>query len=151
MGLIAKYSDSTTKHKINREQLIGLISSSANLMDEREDIVDFINQKSDELNGKTEQEIREDYQIFKAEKFAKEMTAIADKHGLESAILQSFVEKIMHRMIFDGEKLSDLFAQLDLGWKARTQKELALMEDLVPLLKKLAGGREISGLKAYEV
>ncbi len=41
-------------------------------------------------------------------------------------------------------------APLDLGWKARTQKELELMEDLVPILKKLAHGREISGLGAYE-
>ena len=53
-------------------------------------------------------------------------------------------------MIFDGEQLTDLLAPLDLGWKARTQKELALMADLVPLLKKRAGGRDISGLKAYE-
>ena len=56
----------------------------------------------------------------------------------------------MNRMIFDGEQLSDLLAPLGLGWKERTKKELALMEDLVPLLKKLAQGREISGLAAYE-
>ena len=30
------------------------------------------------------------------------------------------------------------------------RKELALMEDLVPQLKKLAEGRDISGLDAYE-
>ncbi len=53
-------------------------------------------------------------------------------------------------MIFDGEQLTELLAPLDLGWKARTQKELALMTDLVPLLKKRASGRDISGLKAYE-
>ena len=53
-------------------------------------------------------------------------------------------------MIFDGEQLSELLAPLELGWKDRTKKELALMEDLVPLLKKLAQGHEISGLKAYE-
>ena len=53
-------------------------------------------------------------------------------------------------MIFDGEQLSDLLAPLELGWKARSKKELALMEDLVPLLKKQARGREISGLAAYE-
>ena len=53
-------------------------------------------------------------------------------------------------MIFDGEKLSDLLAPLELGWKARTQKELALMADLLPLLQKLAQGRDISGLAAYE-
>jgi type I restriction enzyme R subunit len=53
-------------------------------------------------------------------------------------------------MIFDGERLSDLMAPLDLGWKARTQAELALMSDLYPLLTKRASGREISGLRAYE-
>jgi type I restriction enzyme, R subunit len=58
----------------------------------------------------------------------------------------------MDRMIFDGEHLSDLFAPQDPGWKERTIKELALMDDLIlmPLLKKLAQGREISGLAAYE-
>jgi type I restriction enzyme R subunit len=39
---------------------------------------------------------------------------------------------------------------LKLGWKDRTKVELALMKDLIPQLKKLAQGREISGLKAYE-
>ena len=53
-------------------------------------------------------------------------------------------------MVFDGEQFVDLLAPLDLGWKARTQKELALMTDLVPLLKKRAPGRDISGLRAYE-
>jgi len=56
----------------------------------------------------------------------------------------------MNRMIFDGEKLTDLLAPLALGWKDRRIKELALMEDLVPLLNKLAQGRNIAGLNAYE-
>jgi type I restriction enzyme R subunit len=75
---------------------------------------------------------------------------MAVKHGLASHSLRSFVETIMQRMIFDGEQLSDLLAPLELGWKDRTKKELALMEDLVPHLNKLAQGREISGLAAYE-
>lgn len=37
-----------------------------------------------------------------------------------------------------------------LGWKARTQAELKLMDDLSPLLHKLALGSEIAGLAAYE-
>lgn len=53
-------------------------------------------------------------------------------------------------MVFDGENLSDLLAPLDLSWRERTQKELDLMDDLIPLLKKLADGREIVGLNAYE-
>jgi type I restriction enzyme R subunit len=60
------------------------------------------------------------------------------------------VAGIFERMIFDGEHLSDLMAPLELGWKARTQAELALMADLHPLLIKRAGGRNISGLSAYE-
>jgi type I restriction enzyme R subunit len=53
-------------------------------------------------------------------------------------------------MIFDGEQLTDLLAPLELSWKERRTKELALMNDLVPLLKKHAQGKEISGLNAYE-
>ena len=39
---------------------------------------------------------------------------------------------------------------LELGWKQRSKAEIALMKDLGPQLKKLAQGREISGLAAYE-
>ncbi|MGE0000468.1 MAG: hypothetical protein AB7F50_01190 [Fimbriimonadaceae bacterium] len=37
-----------------------------------------------------------------------------------------------------------------LGWRERVEKELALMGDLEPLLKRRAGHREISGLRVYE-
>jgi type I restriction enzyme R subunit len=53
-------------------------------------------------------------------------------------------------MIFDAESLTELMAPLGLGWKARAQRELSLMADLIPLLRKLAQGREISGLEVYE-
>jgi type I restriction enzyme R subunit len=53
-------------------------------------------------------------------------------------------------MVFDGEKLTELLEPLGLPWKARRVAELALMADLVPLLKKRAAGRDISGLSAYE-
>ena len=86
----------------------------------------------------------------RSKKNARELAEIAAKHGLEAASLQAFVDSVMQRMIFDGEQLGELLAPLGLGWKARTQKELALMEDLIPLLHKLAKGRDISGLGAYE-
>ena len=84
-------------------------------------------------------------------KNAKELAAIAARNGLATTALQTFVDGILDRMIFDGEHLSDLMAPLDLGWKARTQAELALMADLHLLLTKRAGGRDISGLSAYEI
>lgn len=150
MGLIARYTNSgNSKQRVTKEQLISLVASSANLIDERDDIREYID-SLDEVNGKTEQEIKEGYEAFKAEKYAKQLASIADKHGIIADSLREFVEQIMDRMIFDGEKLSDLLAPLELGWKARTKAELALMDDLVPLLKRLAAGREISGLSAYE-
>jgi len=150
MGLIAKFSQKGPgKSKMTREELIGLISADAKFMNERDDIAEYIGTlKAGE--GLSEAAIREGYTRFKAEKNAKELAAIAAKHGLATAALQAFVDGILDRMIFDGEQLGDLMAPLDLGWKARTQAELALMADLHPLLTKRAGGRDISGLSAYE-
>ncbi|MBU1238968.1 HsdR family type I site-specific deoxyribonuclease, partial [Myxococcota bacterium] len=79
-----------------------------------------------------------------------EVAALAKKHGLATDALQAFVDGIFERMIFDAEKLGDLFAPLDHGWRARKDAELALMADLFPLLTKRAHGRDISGLSAYE-
>lgn len=150
MGLIAKFSEKAPgKSKMSREQLIGLISADAKFMDERDAIAEYIGTlKAGE--GLSEAAIRAGYTRFKAEKNAKELADIAAKHGLATTALQSFVDSILDRMIFDGEQLGDLMAPLELGWKARTQAELALMEDLHPLLVKRAGGRDISGLSAYE-
>ncbi len=150
MGLIAKFSaKGPGKSKMTREQLIGLISADAKFMNERDDIAEYIGTLQ-AGEGLSETAIREGYTRFKAEKNARELAAIAAKHGLATAALQTFVDGILDRMIFDGEQLSDLMAPLELGWKARTQAELALMEDLHPLLTKRAGGRDISGLSAYD-
>jgi type I restriction enzyme, R subunit len=150
MGLIAKFSaKGPGKSKMTREELIGLISADAKFMNERDDIAAYIGTlKAGE--GLSETAIREGYSRFKAEKNAKELATIAARHGLATAALQAFVDGILERMIFDGEQLSDLMAPLELGWKARSQAELALMAELYPLLSKRAGGREISGLSAYE-
>jgi type I restriction enzyme R subunit len=150
MALIARYThDKPARQKMTREQLINLLGSSSNLMEERDDIAAYIN-SLEAGKGLSEQEIREGYETFKEEKYAKELEAIAQKHGLTTSALKSFADGVMSRMIFDGEQLSDLLTPLQLGWKERTKKELALMEDLAPQLKKLARGREISGLKAYD-
>ncbi|NJM09781.1 MAG: type I restriction endonuclease subunit R, partial [Bdellovibrionaceae bacterium] len=150
MGLIAKFSAKDPgKAKMSREALIGLIGADAKFMNEREDIAAYIaTLKAGE--GLSETAIREGYARFKAEQDGQELASIASKHDLAAVALQAFVDGILDRMIFDGEHLSDLFAPLDLGWKARTQAELALMADLFPLLTKRAGGRDISGLSAYE-
>jgi type I restriction enzyme R subunit len=150
MGLIARFAGpGPVKSKMTRDELVGIISAEARFMNERDDITEYI----DTLKvgeGRSVAAIKEGYNRFKEEKSARELTAIATRHGLAPVALQTFVDGILDRKVFDGEQLSDLLAPLDLGWRARTQAELALMEDLHPLLTKRAGDRNISGLSAYE-
>ena len=150
MDLIAKqYGGSEVKVRLTREQLVNIVLSNSNLMDEREDIIAYIN-SLEAVSGKTEQEIKEGYNLFKAERYAKEVASIAQKYEITAESLNEFIDGIMERKIFDAEKLNDLLAPLNLGWKARSKKELALMADLIPLLKRKAEGEEIAGLSAYE-
>ncbi|MDQ2773249.1 MAG: type I restriction endonuclease subunit R [Bacteroidota bacterium] len=151
MGLMAA---STTpgapkKQKLTREQIIALLGSSANLMDEADDLAAYFNALPTD-RGYEVDEIRAGFAEFKAAKTAAALAAIAAVQGLAPAALTAFVAGTLRRMIFDSEALGDLLAPLGLGWKARAAKETELLADLIPLLKKMAHGRDISGLKAYE-
>jgi type I restriction enzyme R subunit len=150
MNLVAEsLGRKPSKQKMTPLQVISLLKSNSNFMDEEEDLTEFIKQV-DWTVGQTVDELKNNFENFKDDKYDQELAAIAHKNGLQTADLKIFVQKIMSRMIFDGEKLTELLEPLELGWKERRIKELALMEDLVPQLKKLAQGREISGLVAYE-
>ena len=150
MTLISRYTNPTPgKQTMNREALVGLIQSDAQFLDDREEITAYI----DTLKagkGLDESAIREGFEQFKKQNQQQRIQEIAQAHGLDVRALQDFMAQTLNRMIFDGEQLSELLAPLQLGWKARTQKETALMQDLIPLLHKQAQGREISGLEAYE-
>lgn len=150
MSLITRYSqENPDKQTMSREDLIDELSSSSNLMEERDDIAAYIN-TLEAGKGLNEQAIRDDYQAFKERQIQARLTELAETHNLAHDTLYRFVDTILDRYIFDGDQLSDLFEPLDLGWKARIEAELALMKELTPLLKKQANGRTISGLEAYE-
>jgi len=150
MALIAKATGRTAaKQKMTPEQLISMLSATANMMDEHAEMKEYI-EGLDFSKGRTEAEIRAGYEAFKKEKNEADIKRIAHKHGLDMAALQQFTQQVTDRMIFDGEQLGELLEPLQLGWKARAQKETELMQDLLPYLTKLARGQEISGLKAYE-
>ncbi|CEJ70907.1 Type-1 restriction enzyme R protein [Chryseobacterium oranimense G311] len=150
MSLIAEnMQKKPAKQKMTKTQIISLLTSNANFIDEQEDLTDYIN-SLDWNSGQDEQTLKNGYETFKIEKNNKELLEIADKHNLSIATLKKFIDQVITRMIFDGEKLTDLLEPLELSWKERRLKELSLMEDLVPLLKKQVQGREISGLAAYE-
>ena len=150
MGLMSRFSQQGPgKQTMSREQLISLIQADSKFIHEREEIAAYINTlKAGE--GLSEAAIRDGYSRFKKEKDTAEIAAIAGKHRLAPAAVQTFIDSILQRMIFDGEQLGDLMAPLALGFRPRVQAELALMADLYPLLTQRAQGREISGLSAYE-
>jgi type I restriction enzyme, R subunit len=150
MKLIADFSTKKPgKSTMSREQLVSLIAGDAKFIDERDLITEYVRGLT-AGEGLDERAIRTGSQQFKAVKAARELNELAARHGLAATALQGFVDAVLERRIFDGEQLTELLAPLELGWKARTQKELALMGELVPMLKRRAGGREISGLQAYE-
>lgn len=150
MKLMAKYSgQDPRKVTIGPEQLIGLIQSDAKFIEEREEITEYV--RSLKLGEcLDEATIRAGYEQFKSERQAKVIADLALAHDLPTEALAAFVETILQRMIFDGEQLTDLLEPIGLGWRERRDRELALMADLVPQLKKRAQGRDISGLSAYD-
>ncbi|MCP3680991.1 MAG: type I restriction endonuclease subunit R [Gammaproteobacteria bacterium] len=150
MRLVAKSTgEQPDKQKMSRQQLVEQIKSSSNHMDERQDIIHYIDSLP---TGKVmdEKAVRDGYETFKSDKSQQALASLAVKHQLKADALQCFVDKVIERMVFDGEQLTDLMEPLGLGWQQRAQAELALMADLKPQLQKLAQGREISGLAAYE-
>ncbi|MCR5862690.1 hypothetical protein LRS05_11280 [Flavobacterium sp. J372] len=122
MSLIAEnMQKAPTKQKMTKMQVISLLTSSSNLMEEQEDLTDYIN-GLDWNSGQDEQALRNGYEIFKIEKNNKELLAIANKHNLPATTLKGFIDEVMNRMIFDGERLTDLLEPLELSWKERRTK-----------------------------
>ena len=149
MKLISQYTFARDSEKMTMEQLIAQVRSDANFLEEIDDFVEYI-KTLDRKTGKTVEEIKEGYKLFREQKYNAEIVNIAQKHGLEITALKSFIQQILDRLIFDDEKLGDLLDPLDLGWREKAKKENELMTDLTPLLKTLANGKKISGLSMYE-
>lgn len=139
----------TSKQEMSKDQIITLLKSHSNLMDEEEDLTAYINQ-IDWSIGRAADELKQGYEDFKISQHNQALATIANTHALTPKALQAFVQQTLNRMIFDGDQLTDLLAPLNLGWKDRSQAETKLMKELTPQLKKLANGQEISGLSAYE-
>ncbi len=151
MGLISRFTNQTpSQQTLTKEELVRLVASHSNLLDEQEDILEYINYL-EVVNGLTVSEVSESYQQFKNRKMQRRIEEIALRFGIIPETLDSFIQSVLDRMIFDAEQLSELFRAQDLGWKQRVQQEKALVNDLFPLFSLLAKGQNISGLSAYKL
>lgn len=149
MGLMANYTQEKPRLHLSLAQIISLIASDSQFIDQRDDLEAYLNTLT-KGQGRTKEQILAGFEAFKRYKRAREISAIAQQFDLAASSVQHFFDRTMERMILDGDLLTDIMAPLDLGWKDRANQELALVQQLMPLLKKDAAGRDISGLSAYE-
>ena len=156
-NLIARYTQGggatktggTGKVEMTRRELIGLIESEARLFDDREALTAYVGTLDTDV-GLTRKQVDAGFAQFKAERAAGELAEVARRHSLPPDTLTAFVDAIVRASSFDPDALTSLAATQNLSYIQRTRWELSLMDALVPILKRRAGGRTIAGLESYE-
>lgn len=148
MHLISLYTRPAQKQKMTKEQLLSILSSSAEVANEREYISAYIN--SLPLGTSIpDDEVKRGYQAFKEKIMNETFTAIAETYGIDKDLLLNFITETIRFARIDEDKLNNLFA--DMGWLVRKATKEKLMKELVPHFKILAGGRKIEGMSAYAI
>ena len=150
ISLISKYTygEKITDEVMTKDQLISLLKSYSNLLDEKDDIIDFVDTLEIGI-GLSEEEIKNEYKKFKATKRNNALIALAKEFSINEKELIRIANDTIRQMSFSGDMLDGLFPR-DLNWKERAKLEEALMEKLIPILNKMAEENIIRGLDAYE-
>ena len=149
MRLLAKYTDTHfEKVKITKEQLLEILSSSVDLMNERDYLKSFIEEELQKGSGVSEAEIRERYKAYKDKRFNQQIAALAREYGIDAAALESFVAETAKLRRLDEDALRELLSHIE-NWKQRKAAKEGLLADLAPLFNLLSSGNAIEGLNAY--
>lgn len=147
--LFAKYTDNhPEKVKITKEQLLDVLSSNVELMNEREYLKAFIEDELEKGSGLSEKEIHERYQAYKDKRFNKQIATLANEYGIDTVGLEEFVAETVKLRRIDEYALRELLSHID-GWKQRKAAKEGLLARLAPLFNLLSGGNTIEGLNAY--
>ena len=149
MKLLARYTDThIEKVKITKEQLLEILSSSVDLMNEREYMKAFIEEELHKGSGISEAEIRERYKAYKDKRFNQQIASFAQEYGIDVATLEGFVSETAKLRRLDESSLYELFSHIE-NWKQRKAAKEGLLARLAPLFVLLSGGSTIEGLNAY--
>lgn len=149
MRLLAKYTDTHfEKVKITKEQLLDILSSSVDLMNERDYLKAFIEDELQKGSGVSEAEIRERYKVYKDKRFNQQVASLAQEYGIDAAALESFVAETAKLRRLDEDALRELLSHID-NWKQRKAAKEGLLANLAPLFALLSSGNAIEGLNAY--
>lgn len=135
------------RREVTREEIVALLSSHSNLPEDREDILEFVGHP-EAINGRTADEISDEFRRFREAKWHRLVHEMAQRHGVDQGRLSDFIESTLDVMRYDDSHLSDLFTDEGLGWRDRVTKKNALRADLVPLIRLRAAGQTIDNLPA---
>lgn len=147
MHLISLYTRPTHKQKMTKEQLLTILISSTEVADEKEYISAYI----DSLplgTSLSDNEVKTGYQTFKEKMVNETFATIAQNYSVEKDVLITFINETVRFERIDEDKLNEIFANM--GWKVRKLAKESLMKELAPNFKRLAAGRKIEGLSAYD-
>jgi len=152
-SLVSGYTQAPKTFKVTPEQIIDIIGSNADMLEERDYLIEFVHLILNESKTKSvkieKEEFHEQYEVFRQVKIRAEKEAVCQEFGIAYDKLETFITCTVKRLILDTEDLEELLAGEELGWKERGAKEKAIVVALAPLLKKLTKGQDISGLSAY--
>ena len=149
ISLIARMvnEEEPERREVTREEIVALLSSHSNLPEDREDILEFV-RHPEAINGRTADEISDEFRRFREAKWHRLVHEMAQRHGVDQGRLSDFIESTLDVMRYDDSHLSDLFTDEGLGWRDRVTKKNALRADLVPLIRLRAAGQTIDNLPA---
>ena len=152
-SLVSGYTQAPKTFKVTPEQIIDIIGSNADMLEERDYLIEFVHLILNESKTKSvkieKEEFHERYEVFRQAKIRAEKEAVCQEFNIAYDKLETFIARTVKRLILDTEDLEELLASEELGWKERGAKEKAIVVALAPLLKKLTKGKDISGLSAY--
>ena len=135
------------RREVTREEIVALLRSHSNLPEDREDILEFVGHP-EAINGRTADEISDEFRRFREAKWHRLVHEMAQRHGVDQGRLSDFIESTLDVMRYDDSHLSDLFTDEGLGWRDRVAKKNALRAELVPLIRLRAAGQTIDNLPA---
>ena len=135
------------RREVTRKEIVALLRSHSNLPEDREDILEFV-RHPEAINGRTADEISDEFRRFREAKWHRLVHQMAQRHGVDQGLLSDFIESTLDVMRYDDSHLSDLFTDEGLGWRDRVTKKNALRADLVPLIRLRAAGQTIDNLPA---
>lgn len=145
MRLMSRYTEDRVK--ITKEQILALLSSNSDLINEREYLRAFINEELHKGKVIKENEIRRLYDEFKENRIKGQIAEIAQKYSLDAIALENFVQETTRLLRIDENTFADLLSHID-NWKLRKAAKEGLVADLQQIFILLTGG-EIIDLSAY--